>query len=164
MKKGEALKLLKDKLFLAFMIAPALAMVLFSAGFYLLSTSLGQSPSGVPQVVLSCLTLLTLAGSTTLAVIYKKSFVTSFLSIIFLLCLVCYSAILISNSTNLFDDSFFEAVMLALSLPVSSYRALAIGAFGTGADVACCIITAVIAVVNTALGIYISKTKDRGEE
>ncbi len=159
MKKSSGIALVKDKLFTAFMIAPTLAVVIFSAVFFLLSTALGQSQSGGAQVVFSCLTLLALAGSTTLAVVHKRSIVTALLSAIFSLCLICYLAILISNTTNIFNDSFFEAVMLALSLPISSYRALSVALFGGGADIACCVLTALIAGINIVSSVYIVKLR-----
>ena len=152
-----------EKILTALTVAPTLAVVIFSAAYYLMCSSLGQKSDDMFAVILACLSLLTLAASTTLALLYKRKFVTVFLSAVFFVCFIFYLIFTVSGTTNVFSDTFFEKLMIIFAFPVSSYYALAAKLFGSGAQIASLVITGIISAVNIVSSVIISKAGKKNE-
>lgn len=150
---------LRNSVITALMVAPTLAVLMISAVNYWASGALGQDVDGFFPLVLASLTLLSLAASTVLAVVYKKKYVTLLLSVIFTLCFICYMVFLLNGNTDLYGDAFFEKLMLALSLPVSSYLSIGVKIFEGGANVAALVITGIIALTNIICSVIIHRTE-----
>ena len=73
-------------------------------------------------------------------------------------------AFTVSGTTNLADDSFFEALMLILSLPLMSFMSLS-DSLGADKNIVLLVLSAVItaASVTVAVLVYKMEAKERAE-
>ena len=115
----------RDRLGTALTIAPTLAVVLMVSVYNLSLGQMGVNITSSTPMMLSILALLSLVASTVLAVVHKKKFTLSFLAILFLLCFMCYLSFYLKQSTDIYDDGFFQKIMLVFNLPVWAYMPIA---------------------------------------
>ncbi len=159
--KTKVKKVFREKLITALIVAPSMAVLLLSAIYALYVESLQMGLDTPIPVMMSCLTLLSLIASTVLATVYKRRFAVAFLAVVFLCCFLCYLSFLVSGTTDLYADGFFEMLMLILVLPVWSYMPLCLAAAPAAEGIAALIITGVLALLNLGAGIALTVPKKR---
>jgi hypothetical protein len=140
---------LKDRFYMALMVAPTLSVMLMSAIFDLASGLLGNEVVAL-TVVLGILTVLAIVATAVLSFLWEKRLPTVLLAVILWLCFFSYLAVVISGTSDLLNDRFFQALTLVFSLPIFSYRALM-----GGSTVGCLILTGLLAALHTATPIAI---------
>jgi hypothetical protein len=157
-------KKIREGFITAVMTAPTLAIVLISAAYQLMLSEATGRVSSIQSVVLGVLSLVAVAASLTLGVVYKRKAVAVALATVFGLGFVCYLAFTVSGTTNLADDSFFEALMLILSLPLMSFMSLS-DSLGADKNVVLLVLSAVItaASVTSTVLVYKMEAKERAE-
>ncbi len=145
---------MKSRLVTALTIAPTLAVMLLSAVYQLAAELTGFGLSVGLPLLLGVLTLLAFFASLVLGIVWEKRFTPTFFAVLFWLCFGSYLSIVISGTTDLLADSFFEAMTLVFSLPVWSYMSV-VSHGGDSVAVAALVLTAVLALLNTGVAIWL---------
>ena len=152
----------KDKFVTAFMLAPALSVMILSVVYQSFSST-KVALSSEPGVALGWLTLITVAAAIALAVMYNKTFVTLAMSFLFGLASVSYGIVIISGTTDVLEDTFFEMLMSVFVLPVISY--ISVTGVGSGKPhILPLIISLAITAVSVGATVYIVKKLKKAEE
>lgn len=152
----------KDKFVTAFMLAPALSVMILSVVYQSFSST-KVALASEPGVVLGYLTLITVLAAIILAVMYNKTFVTLTLSLLFGLASVSYGIVIISGTTDVLDDGFFDMLMSVFVLPVISY--ISVTGVGSGKPhILPLIISVVITGISIGATVYIVKKQKKAEE
>lgn len=149
-------KSIREGFITALMTAPTLAIVLISAAYQLMLSEATGRVSSIQSVILGLLSLVAVAASLTLGAVYRRRAVPTVIAAVFGLGFICYLAFTVSGTTNLADDSFFEALMLVLSLPLMSFMSLS-SSFGADKNVVLLIISAVITVASVTVAVIIRR-------
>ena len=157
-------KSIREGFITALMTAPTLAVVLISAAYQLVLSEATGRVSSIQSVVLGVLSIVAIAASLVLGGVYRKKAVATVFAAVFGFGFLCYLAFTVSGTTNLADDSFFETLMLILSLPLMSFMSLS-DTVGADKNVMLLVISAVITVVSvvSAVLIYKVEAKERTE-
>ncbi len=153
---------LKDKLITAVMIAPSLSIMILSVIYQSLSTT-DVAYSRAPGVVLGWMTLIVVAATIVLAIMYNKTFVTLAISLLFGLASLSYGIVIASGTTNVLEDGFFDMLISVFILPVVSF----ISATGVGngsPHVIPLIVSLVITGASIGATVYIVKKLKKEEE
>lgn len=146
---------LKSRVFSALLTAAPLSVMLLSAIYNLAYDSFGYDLSSGFPVLLSALTVTALIAGAVLSAVLKKRFPAVFFALLFLMCVICYTAFLMNGTTDIYADGFFEAVMLILCVPVWSYMPLA-AAVAEPTAVPAMIITVIIALLNVGVVLWLT--------
>ncbi len=150
---------LKQGFFTALTVAPSLTVMLLSAVYYLSAGLSGYGWNGTP-VLLGLLTLLALAASTVIGVLWKRTMAPALLAVLFWLCFISYFGVCISGSTDWFDDVFFQALTLIFSFPVFSYVPV-LNVFGDYTAAATLLLTGLLAALNTGASVWLRERKGK---
>ena len=153
---------LKDKFATAFMIAPALSVMILSVVYQSFSST-KIALDETPGIALGWLTLLTVAAAIVLAVMYNKTFVTLAFSLLFGLSSVSYGIVILSGTTDILEDSFFEMLMSVFVLPVISYISVTGVSDGVSRAVPL-VISLVITAASIGATVYIFKKIKNAEK
>ncbi len=124
MDKNKFDTFLRDKLVTALTAAPALAVMVISAIYQSLASTTPGISRDLP-FAMGCVTLLTVAASLILAVMYGKIFTTNIFAVLFGLGFVSYLAVVINGTTDIASDDFFQLITLVLTIPLWSYMPVA---------------------------------------
>lgn len=152
----------KDKFATAFMIAPALSVMILSVVYQSFSST-KVALDETPGIALGWLTLLTVAAAIVLALMYNKTFVTLVFSLLFGLASVSYGIVIISGTTDVLEDGFFDMLMSVFVLPVISYISVTGVADGTSRIVPL-IISVLITAASIGATVYIVKKIKKAEK
>lgn len=152
----------KDKFATALMLAPALSVMILSVVYQSFSST-KIALDATPGVALGWLTLLTVTAAIVLAVMYNKTFVTLALSLLFGLASVSYGIVIISGTTDVLEDGFFDMLMSVFVLPVISYISVT-GVESGKPHIIPLIISIVITGICIGATIYIVKKLKKAEE
>ncbi len=152
---------LKDKLATAFMLAPALSVMILSVVYQSFSST-KIALASEPGIALGWLTLITVIAAIVLAVMYNKTFVTTALSLLFGLASVSYGIIIASGTTDILEDSFLEMLMSVFVLPIISFMSVA-GTETKQAHIWPLIISLLITAVSIGATVYIVKKIKKAE-
>ncbi len=152
----------KDKFATAFMLAPALSVMILSVVYQSFSsTKIALDPA--PGVALGWMTLIIVAAAIVLAVMYNKTFVTLALSLLFGLASISYGIVIISGTTDVLEDGFFDMLMSVFVLPVISF--ISVTGVGSGKPhILPLIISLVITAASIGATVYIVKKLKKAEE
>ncbi len=151
----------KDKFMVAFMLAPALSVMILSV-MYQSFSSTKIALASEPGVVLGWLSLITVFGALALAVMYNKTFVTLAISLLFGLASVSYGIVMISGTTDILDDGFFDMLLSTFILPIISFISLTGRGDGSPHPMPL-IIAIIITAVSIAATVYIIKKQKKLE-
>ncbi len=152
----------KDKFATAFMLAPALSVMILSVVYQSFSST-KIALDAAPGVALGYLTLITVVAAIVLAVMYNKTFVTLALSLLFGLASVSYGVVIISGTTDILEDGFFDMLMSVFVLPVISF--ISVTGVGSGkVHILPLIISLVITAASIGATVYIVKKLKKAEE
>ncbi len=153
---------LKDKFVTALMLAPVLSVMIFSVVYQSFSST-KVALDATPGVVLGWLTLLTVVAVTVLAVMYNKTFVTLAISMLFGLASLSYGIVIISGTTDVLEDGFFDMLMSVFVLPVISF--ISVTGVESGKPHALpLVISVIITAMAIAATVYIVKKLKKEEE
>ena len=152
----------KDKFATAFMLAPALSVMILSVVYQSFSST-KIALEATPGVALGWLVLLTVAAAIVLAVMYDKTFVTMALSFLFGLASVSYGIVILNGTTDVLEDGFFDMLMSVFVLPVISFISVT-GVENGNPHVIPLIISLIITAVSVGATVYIVKKVKKAEE
>ena len=146
----------------ALMIAPTLAVLLLSAIFCFLTEASGVRLSGGFPLVLGVLTLASLIASTALGLARERPLVPALFAVLLWLCFISRWIILASGTSDPAEDAFFQMILLIFSFPAFSFQA--VSELFPDAGAASLVVTALLALLNTAaavIPIAIARKKGR---
>ncbi len=152
----------KDKFVTALILAPTLSVMILSVIYQTVNSSL-ISIGSVPGIALGWLTLVAVAASLTLAVIHNKSFVTMFLSVLFVFSSVSYGIVLVSGTANVLEDGFFDMLISVFVLPVISFMSVT-GVGGKGPHIAPLIISVLVMAASIGSTVFIHIKRKKAEK
>ncbi len=155
-------RVFKDKFATAFMLAPALSVMILSV-IYQSFSSTNVALDATPGVALGWLTLLTVVAAIALAVMHNKTFVTLALALLFGLASVSYGIVIISGTTDVLEDGFFDMLMSVFVLPIISFISVT-GVENGKPHVLPLIISLIITAASIAATVYIVKKLKKAEE
>ncbi len=167
MKKQALKKALKKNALTALIISGSLAPMLISAIACLGRGIIGYATVNTATVILSVASLLSATAASVIAFLSENRFSAAFFSVIWGLCAVCYLIFMISQTTDVLSDAFFESLMLVVALPVWSYMPLLSGIFGASgqaAGIAAIVISFILMAFNIFSALYMSRKKNTEAE
>ena len=151
----------KERLITALTLAPTLAVLVLSAVYQSVVQWAGYGVSNGVSLVLGWLSILAVVASCAMAVVWKRRLTAWFLAVLFGLCFAVSLAFAVNGTTDLFDDAFFEAVMMALALPSYAYLSVA-ASLSSVPMIASLILSGLLSVVNLGGAVYLTvKEKSR---
>lgn len=151
----------KDKFATALMLAPALSVMILSV-IYQSFSSTKIALDSTPGVVLGWLTLMTVAAAIILAVMYNKTFVTLATSLLFGLASISYGIVIISGTTDVLEDGFFNMLMSVFVLPIISFISVT-GVEDGKSQILPLVISILITGVSIGATVYIAKKLKKAE-
>lgn len=140
---------MKIRITTALMIAPSLAMMLISAAYCVSVGGFNITNDNVIPILMSVLTVISLTASTVLLFLHKRKLPLVFLSVLFILCLICHVAFFKNGMTDIYRDGVIESFMLVFTIPAMSYMPFASLFSSTGA-IPVILITAYFVLINTS--------------
>ena len=146
-------KKIREAFIVAMMTAPSLAVLLISAAYQLMLSEATGSVRSVQSVTLGIISLVAVAASLTLAAVYRKTSVAVAFASVLGLGFLCYLIFTVCGTTNIADDTFFEASMLVFSLPLMSFMSIG-STFGIDKNVALLLISGTVTVISSAVAVY----------
>ncbi len=155
-------RVFKDKFVTAFMLAPALSVMILSVVYQSFSST-KIALDATPGIALGWLTLLTVVAAIVLAVMYNKTFVTLALSFLFGLASVSYGIVIISGTTDVLEDGFFDMLMSVFVLPIISFISVT-GVENGKPHVIPLIVSLIITAAAIGATVYIVKKLKKAEE
>lgn len=167
MKNKAIIRSLKKNTITALIISGSLAPILISAISCLGGGIAGYDVVTFATVILSVMAILSSLAASLIAFILENRFSSAFFSVIWGLCAVCYTIFMIAQTTNLFEDAFFEYLMLIIAFPVWSYMPMLNGALEgisqTAPGIAAIVIAFLIMAFNIFSVVYISRKNREAE-
>lgn len=153
---------LKSNLISAFIIAPTLAVMLISTVYQMFASQSGLIKSGF-SLSMSLLTAVAITAGLVLAVVNSKHIVPIVYALIFGLGFVSYLIIVISGTSNVAEDAFFEMMMLIFTLPLMSFMSIP-SVLSVDRAPALLVISAIITAISITVAIYIVIKEKREAE
>ena len=149
---------LKDRFATVLMVAPTLSVVLMSAILSLASGMMGIR-DGAFTVFLGILSILSLVASAVLSYVWDKRMPVALLAVVLWLCFFCYLAVVLSGTSDLLEDAFFQAITLVFTLPAFAYSSV-VG----GSSVGALILTAILATMHTGVLIAVGVRRRKASQ
>ena len=153
---------LKSNLISGFIIAPTLAVMLISTVYQMFASQSGLIKSGF-SLSMSLLTAVAITAGLVLAVVNGKHIVPIVYALIFGLGFVSYLIIVISGTSNVVEDAFFEMMMLIFTLPLMSFMSIP-ALLSVDRAPALLVISAIITAISITVAIYIVIKEKREAE
>ena len=102
------------------MLAPCLSVMILSVVYQSVNPS-KYALESTPGLALGWITVITVVAAIVLAVMYKKTFVTLAIAVLFGLAALSYGIVILAGTTNVLEDGFFDMLLSVFVLPVISY-------------------------------------------
>jgi L-asparagine transporter-like permease len=112
---------------------------------------------------MSLLTAVAICGGLVLSIVYGKHIVPMVYALLFGLGFISYLVIVISGTSDVVDDVFFEMIMLIFTLPLMSFMSIP-AVLGADRATALLIIGGFITAISVAVAVYIVINTKREEE
>lgn len=159
MEKNNFGTIFKDKLVTALTAAPALAVMIISAVYQTLASATPGISQDLP-FAMGCVTLITVAASLVLAIMYGRIFTTNIFAVLFGLGFLSYLAVFTSGTTDIASDDFFQLITLVLTIPLWSYMPVA-ARISENSALPALVIAGLITLISIGGSIYITHKNKR---